>query len=81
MEQQVEEVTSETMAKEDQPRAEYDLHIKVPSEMRERLKDAAELAYRLGGIPKTDLVDLMNLFIGWGMTILKKQWLDRVGYR
>ena len=30
------------------------------------LKDAAELAYRMGSIPKPDLVDLMNLFIGWG---------------
>ena len=28
----------------------------------------------------SDLVDLMNLFIGWGMAVLKKQWLDRIGY-
>jgi uncharacterized membrane protein YbjE (DUF340 family) len=27
------------------------------------------------------LVDLMNLFIGWGLQIQKQKWLDRVGYR
>ena len=62
-------------------RQEYDLHIKVPEEMRQRLRDCAELAYKMGDIPKPDLVDLMNLFISWGMAIQKKKWLDRVGYR
>ena len=81
MEQRVEEVTRGEPAEEAQPRSEYDLHIKVPNEMRGTLKDAAELAYKMGSIPKPDLVDLMNLFITWGMTVLKKQWLDRVGYR
>lgn len=65
-----------------EPRAElYDLHIKVPNEVRGKLRDAAELAYRLEQIPKPDLVDLMSLFIGWGLTVLKQQWLDRMGYR
>lgn len=64
-----------------EPKAEYDLHIKVPEEMRAKLKDAAELANKLGFIPKPDLVDLMNLWIHWGLEILKKQWLDRVGYK
>jgi len=32
-------------------------------------------------IPNPDLTNLMNLFIGWGLAILKKKWLDRVGYR
>ncbi len=64
-----------------EPKPDYDLHIKVPAEMRSTLKDAAELAYKMGDIPKPDLVDLMNLFIGWGLAILKKKWLDRVGYR
>ena len=81
MEQQVEEVTAEQPAGEPQARAEYDLHIKVPNEMRGTLKDAAELAYRMGTIPKPDLVNLMNLFIGWGMAILKQKWLERSGYR
>ena len=36
---------------------------------------------KMGDIPKPDLVELMNLFIGWGMTVLKKKWLDRVGYK
>jgi len=60
---------------------DYDLHIKVPAEMRQMLKDSAELAFKLGDIPKPDLVDLMNLFIGWGLQIQKQKWLDRVGYR
>ena len=60
---------------------DYDLHIKVPAEMRQKFRDSAELAYKMGDIPKPDLVDLMNLFIGWGMEIQKKKWLDRVGYR
>ena len=60
---------------------DYDLHIKVPAEMREKLKEAAALAYKMGDIPKPDLVDLMNLYIGWGMAVLKKKWLDRIGYK
>ena len=60
---------------------DYDLHIKVPAEMRSILKDSAELAFKLGDIPKPDLVDLMNLFIAWGLEIQKQKWLDRVGYR
>ena len=30
----------------------------------------------MGDIPKLDLVDLINLFIGWGLSIQKK-WLNR----
>jgi len=59
----------------------YDLHIKVAEEMRQMLKDSADLAFEMGEIDKPDLVDLMNLFIGWGLTILKKKWLDRMGYK
>lgn len=62
-------------------KSDYDLHIKVPAEMRPVLKTSAQLAYKMGDIPKPELVDLMNLFIGWGLTIQKKKWLDRVGYR
>jgi hypothetical protein len=40
----------------------------------------AELAQKLEIIPKADLVDLMNIFIIWGFTILKQKWLDRMGY-
>lgn len=69
-------------AVEVEPKAEvYDLHIQLPGETKEKLKDAAELAYRLEQISKPDLVDLMDLFIGWGLTVLKQQWLDRMGYR
>lgn len=60
---------------------DYDLHIKVPAEMRSILQDATALAFKLGDIPKPDLVNLMNLFIRWGLQIQKQKWLDRVGYR
>lgn len=73
-------VTQEEPATEAEPKAEYDLHITVPEEMRGQLKDAAELAFEMGRIPKPALVDLMNLFIGWGMTVLKQQWQERKGY-
>ena len=49
--------------------------------MQQVLKDSAELSYKMGDIPKPDLVDLMNLFIGWGLSIQKKKWLDRMDYR
>jgi len=78
MEQEVEEITATEPEPEKKP--DYDLHIKVPAEMRSTLRDSAELAYRMDDIPKPDLVNLMNLFIGWGLTIQKKKWLDRVGY-
>ncbi len=83
MEQEVEEITAEELAPEPPPeiKPDYDLHIKVPAEMRSILRDSAELAYKMGDIPKPDLVNLMNLFIGWGLTIQKKKWLDRVGYQ
>ena len=61
--------------------AEYDLHIKVPEEMREKLKELALLAYKMELVNKPSLVELFNLFIGWGFAILKKQWLERVGYK
>lgn len=73
--------TPEVKEPETEAKPDYDLHIKVPAEMRQMLKDSAELAFKLGDIPKPDLVDLMNLFIGWGLHIQKEKWLDRVGYR
>ena len=60
---------------------DYDLHIKIPANMRLTLRDCAELAYKMGDIPKPNMVNLMNLFITWGMSIQKKKWLDRAGYR
>jgi len=35
----------------------------------------------LGRYIRPDLIDLMTLFIGWGMSIQKKKWLDQVGYK
>jgi len=83
MNQEAEEATAAeaTSVPPTESKPDYDLHIKVPAEMRPVLKDSAELAHKMGDIPKPELVDLMNLFIGWGLTILKKKWLDRVGYR
>lgn len=72
---------TEVRPEEEEPKADYDLHIKVPAEMRPVLRDATQLAYKLGDIPKPELVNLMNLFIGWGLSVLKKKWLDRMGYR
>jgi len=66
---------------EAEPGAVYDLHIKVPEEMRPILFNATQLAYQLGDIPKPALVYLMNLFIGWGLHIQKEKWLVRMGYR
>jgi len=60
---------------------EYGLHIRLAREMQPVLKDAADLAHKMGDTPKADLVDLMNLFIVWGLSIQKKKWLDRMGYR
>ena len=79
MNQEAEEVPAAEATEE--PKPDYDLHIKVPAEMRPVLKNSAQLAFKMGDIPKPELVDLMNLFIGWGLTIQKKKWLDRVGYR
>jgi len=43
--------------------------------------ESAYSAPLLGRYAQPDLVDLMNLFIEWGLTIQKKKWLDRiVGY-
>jgi len=81
MTQQVEEVPPPEPVATSEAKPDYDLHIKVPAEMRQILRDSAELAFKLGDIPKPDLIDLMNLFIGWGLEIQKQKWLDRVGYR
>jgi len=62
-------------------RDDYGFHINVPNDMSEKLRDAAELACKMGDIPKPHLVDLMCLFIGWGLSIQKKKWLDRTGYK
>jgi len=43
--------------------------------------DVLQFVYKLGDIPKPDLVDLMNLFISWGLAIMKRKWLDSRGYR
>lgn len=59
----------------------YHLHIVLEEGMKETLKAAAELAYKMGDIPKPDLVNLMNLYITWGLSIQKQKWLDYVGYK
>lgn len=71
----------ETAEEETGEQGEYGLHIRLAREMQPVLKDAADLAYKMGDIPKPDLVNLMNLFIVWGLSIQKKKWLDRMGYR
>jgi len=72
----------EATATEAKPDEQYEFHIKLHgANIDEKLKDAATVAYRLGLITKPTLAQLMSLFIGWGLSVLKKQWLERVGYR
>ena len=65
--QQVEEATA------------YEVHITFPRAMQEKLRKSVDLAYKLGLIPKPKLAELMNLFIGLGMSTLKSQYLKRMG--
>ena len=62
-------------------RQEYDLHIKVAESMRQKLRDCTVLAFEMGDIPKPDLVDLMNLSLGWSFNILYLKWLDPSSYK
>lgn len=59
----------------------YDLHIKVPRDMQDKLKKAAVLASKLGLIPKPELTELMDLFVGWGLSILHNEYLKRMGVK
>jgi hypothetical protein len=59
----------------------YHLHIVLEDDMKQTLKDAAELAFKMGDIPKADLVNIMELFITWGLAVMKQKWLERVGYK
>jgi len=47
----------------------------------QQLNGTAYSAPLLNRYAQPDLVDLMSLFIGWGLSIQKGKWLDRVGYR
>jgi hypothetical protein len=69
---------NEPVPKPSQP---YHLHIVLEEDMKQTLKDSAELAHKMGDIPKADLVNLMNLFITWGLAIQKQKWLDYLGYK
>ena len=72
----------EATATEAKPEEQYEFHIRLHgANIDEKLKDAATVAYRLGLITKPTLAQLMSLFIGWGLSVLKQQWLERVGYR
>jgi len=72
----------EATATEANPEEQYEFHARLHgTDIDEKLKDAATVAYWLGLITKLTLAQLMSLFIGWGLSILKKQWLERVGYR
>jgi hypothetical protein len=56
--------------------------MQLNSKVHLTLRDAAELACKVGSILKPDRVKLMNLFIGWGLNIQqKKKWLDLISYR
>ena len=56
--------------------------MQLNSKVHLTLRDAAELARKVGSIFKPDRVKLMNFFIGWGVNIQqKKKWLDLVSDR
>lgn len=57
----------------------YELHIRLPREQQAKLKTAATLAYKLGLIAKPELTELINLFVNWGMTVLRSQYNKRMG--
>ena len=59
----------------------YELHIKVPREMQDKLKKAAILANKLGLTPKPELAELMDLFLGWGLNTLHNAYLQRMGFK
>jgi len=59
----------------------YDLHIKVPRDMQDKLKKAAVLANKLGLTPKPELTELMDLFVGWGLYFLHEEYLKRMGLK
>jgi len=66
----------------EKPADEYEFHIRLHgADIDQKLKDAATVAYLLGLIAKPTLAQLMNLFIAWGLALLKERWLERVGYR
>ena len=71
--------SSNTMGEEQIGAETYDLHIVAPRAMKDKLKKSAELAYKLGLISKPQLAELMNFYIGWGMNVLKTQYLKRMG--
>jgi len=64
-----------------EPRPEHDLYVRTPGEMKDTLKSAVELGHKMNLIEKPELALLINLFIGWGMNVLKRLWLDRMGYK
>ena len=71
----------EAIVTEAETAQQYDFHIALHGENIDgKLKDAATVAFRLGLITKPTMAQLMSLFIGWGLAVLKKQWLERVGY-
>jgi len=74
--------TPEATPMAEKPVDEYEFHIRLHGpDIDQKLKDATTVAYRLGLITKPTLAQLMNLFIVWGLALLKERWLERVGYR
>jgi hypothetical protein len=57
----------------------YEVHIKIPNEMRTVLQTAAVLAHKMGNISKPELASLMSLYIAQGLAIQKRKWLNRMG--
>jgi hypothetical protein len=60
---------------------EYKLTVRLPVEMKGRLKKMAERAEAMGLIPKAGLVDLTNLALTLANEFIKQEGLKRMGYR
>lgn len=74
------EVTSPNVEKEEKSSTLYDLHIRVPEALRDKLKDTAKTAQGLGLIEEPELRLLMALFIDYGMIFLRTKWHEKMGY-
>ena len=68
---------SEAGAEAGAQEGEYGLHIRLDRKMQPVLDKAAELACEMDDIQKPTLNELINLFINWGLFILKKKCTAR----
>jgi len=59
----------------------YDLPIRISDVSRPKLIKSAHLAHQMRLIPNPSLTEPMNLYVKWGQELLRKTWLDKMGYK